>query len=333
MVFALLPPGLVIGISYLSGGGFLLYFAFVFASIAASFGWLLLREWRKIASDSISGVSKLRLDVPAGNTLFEIAGLLFATISFSVLYYLIIYSYLSPTVPKFGKMPLWTQLYGFARAGVWEEIVSRIPFIGLPLLFVDIARGRRAPLYRYLVGGGFKTDRATVLLITIAALIFGVAHATAGWDVFKIIPAMVGGMAMGYLYTKRGIHASMLLHFANDYLSMPSELFHSSALGIAADLFLLGGTVIGVYFFYLYSKSLLFKMLGKDAKKERSPRINPVPPPPWSPNISDSGYIPPYASFPYRCPICGNTEANYLGNGLLKCTKCGAISRIPPPKV
>lgn len=364
-LFLIIPPGLPLPVSRISGNAFAGYFLFIVSAILLSLGYISLKEGRQIIRSSADSLKKFRLKVPAENSLFEIAALFFATISFSVIfYYFIMLFNPNPTVPQFGKMPLWEQLYEFARAGVWEELITRIPFIGLILLLVHAVKGEReAPIYRYIVGGGFKTDRTVLILIFICAFMFGFVHMLGGWDMFKILPAMVGGLAMGYLYTKWGIWASITLHFATDYLSMPSMFFNSRLMEASINLFLLGSVFIGIYFFYLYSRAFLVHIRKKKPVYNQPQRHGqnypqyPYPqhpqnyPPQYPYPQYQQAYIPqypqqpysqpsqnyppqrpdiPYAPYPYRCYVCGNTQAEYMGNGILRCTRCGALSRIPP---
>ncbi len=347
-LYVLIPPGLPFPIARIYGDSFVGYYLFIVSAILLSLGYIFVKEGKKIIKSSAESLGKLSLKIPADNSLFEISALFLATISFSVIfYYLIMLFNQNPTVPQFGRMPMWEQLYEFARAGVWEEVISRIPFIGLILLLIHVIRGKRnAPIYRYILGGGFKTDRTVLILIFICGFMFGFVHMLGGWDVFKILPAMVGGLAMGYLYTKWGIWASITMHFATDYLSMPSRLFNSFFLDAVINLFLFAGIFIGLYFFYLYSKAFVLHITKKSAAGSETGYYAAPPQsayPPYPPQAGHQQYpypyqqYPqqpeteiPYAQYPYRCYICGNTEAEYIGNGLLKCTRCGALSRIPP---
>ncbi len=333
--YIILPPGLPVVLNRLSGTSFIAYFLFVVSAILISVGNIFIRDGRKIASTALSSLKRYELKVPSERSIFDIAALFFATISFTILFYLLIGLFEpNPTIPQFGKMSLWEQMYELSRASVWEEMITRIPFIGIFLLIIHLYRGKReAPLYRYIIGGRFRMDRTVMVLIFFCAGMFGFVHMIAGWDVFKVLPAMVGGLAMGYLYAKWGIWASITLHFATNYLSMPTELFDSFILDAVIGLFFLGSIIIGIFFFYLYSKAFVLHIMhkGHDGGSGKGEQ-HVLPPPYWqeTPKFGVKNGEIPYAQHPYRCHVCGNIEAEYMGKGLLKCTRCGSLSRIPP---
>ena len=330
--FIILPPGIPAITGLLSGQGFLIYYLFIVASILASLLYLGIRYGRRTWKDVERFRRNLSLKIPSKNPAFEIGALFFASISFTVIFYYIAEIFNPhPTVPDFSRMKMWEQMYGLARAGVWEELITRIPFIGIPLLLIHLFRGKRSmPLYRYVLGGEFEMDRLTLLLITICGLMFGIVHMLGGWDAFKILPAMAGGMAMGYLYARYGIWASIILHFSIDYLTIPAYVFDLPSLNIAMDLFIFIGVFIGLYFLYIYSNAFIMKFFGKKGG-EKSIRAGMEPPRVYKEEWERYGeYGIPYAQYPYRCYRCGNTEGEYIGDGLLRCTRCGALSRLPP---
>ncbi len=333
--YIILPPGLPVILNRLSGTSFVAYFLFVVSAILISVGNIFIRDGRKIAGTALSSLKRYELRVPSDRSIFDIAALFFATISFTILFYLFIGLFeTNPTVPQFGKMPLWEQMYELSRASVWEELITRIPFIGILLLIIHVYRGEReAPLYRYIIGGKFRMERSVMILIFLCAGMFGFVHMVAGWDVFKVLPAMVGGLAMGYLYAKWGIWASITLHFATNYLSMPTELFDSIILDTAIGLFFLGSIIIGIFFFYLYSKAFILHIMSRKEARGSGPGEPYALPPPYRqepPEFAVKNGEIPYAQHPYRCHVCGNIEAEYLGKGLLKCTRCGSLSIMPP---
>lgn len=108
-------------------------------------------------------------------------------------------------------------LISFANAAVWEEIICRLVYIGIPMAVVA-ALCRRRDFPKYLIGG-FGMSRLALVLIVVSAAIFGFAHQS-GWGDWKILPTFLSGLALGYLYVRFGIHASVLFHFAVDYLAV-----------------------------------------------------------------------------------------------------------------
>ena len=330
--FIIFPPGIPALLNTLSGYGFLYYYLFIVGTIIFSLAYLIFIDRKEISRSTMELYVRNRLRVPARSAFFDISMVFLSVISFTVIFYFFVDLFTKPTVPDIGKMSLWMQLYELARAGVWEELITRIPFIGIPLLFIHLYQGKRLlPPYKYITGGDIPIDRATLLLITLCGFMFGFVHMLGGWDAYKIIPAMVAGMGMGYLYARWGIWASITLHFSIDYLSMPSKFFGSEAFDLLTGFFIIFGTIIGVYFLFLYSYGFYRKFTASPSAKREGEFENI--PYPLSHVEESKQYIPstiPYAPYPYRCYSCGNTEAEYIGNGLLKCTRCGSISKILP---
>lgn len=110
-------------------------------------------------------------------------------------------------------------LLSYADAGVWEEVISRVVPMGVPMTIAALAM-RRRKAWRFLLGG-FGISKLTLVLIVISALMFGFAHAS-GWGFSKVAPTFVSGLLFGYLYAKVGVHASISVHFLTDYLAVVS---------------------------------------------------------------------------------------------------------------
>lgn len=108
-------------------------------------------------------------------------------------------------------------LLEFADAAVWEEVITRMAYIGLPMMVVGYVCKRKGS-WKFLFGG-FGMSRVAMVLIVISALVFGFAHMP-GWGFSKVIPSAVAGLLFGYLYVKVGVHASILVHFLTDYLAV-----------------------------------------------------------------------------------------------------------------
>ncbi len=105
-------------------------------------------------------------------------------------------------------------IFTYAHAAVWEEIVCRMIPIGIPMVIIAGLCGQKdCPRYLF---GGFGITRVALVLIVITSIMFGMAHEGA-WGGAKIIPTAIGGLLMGYLYCRFGIHASIVFHFLIDY--------------------------------------------------------------------------------------------------------------------
>ena len=179
--------------------------------------------------------------VRTDNALIMIPRMYLMIVGFYSVYYTILLSFtVEPDIPDFGKMPLWEQLLAFAEASVWEEVLSRVLMLGVPLMLYHLwTRQEGAHVGRYLVGGGFSIDTAAFVLIVFQALVFALAH-VAGWDFWKVLPTTLSGIAFGYLFLKKGLWASIILHFLFDYLGMTAPVMER--WGIPAE-----GAMNGVY--------------------------------------------------------------------------------------
>ena len=118
-------------------------------------------------------------------------------------------------LPSFGTNDERYMMFVLASASVWEEVITRVLIIGLPLAVFALISNKERPA-RYLLGG-FGVSKAAMILIIISSAVFGYAHYD-GWGIIKILPSFIFGLAAGYLYSKYGLYASILLHFVNDYL-------------------------------------------------------------------------------------------------------------------
>lgn len=126
-------------------------------------------------------------------------------------------------------------LLSYADAGVWEEVISRLVPMGIPMAIAALACGRKDS-WRFLFGG-FGLSRLSVVLIFISALMFGFAHMS-GWGLWKVLPSFLTGLLLGYLYARVGIHASILAHFGVDYLAVISYTDSMALTGISSMLLL-----------------------------------------------------------------------------------------------
>lgn len=105
----------------------------------------------------------------------------------------------------------------FANASFWEEIASRMLIIGVPMALLALAHTKSAKSLTYLFGGCGVT-KLSVVLVFISATSFGIAHLD-GWGIAKVAVAAMWGLMEGYLFIRFGLHAAIVLHFVNDWLS------------------------------------------------------------------------------------------------------------------
>ncbi len=338
----------------LTGWGFLLYYIFLAAAIAASFVWMLRKSARPLKDELTSK------PVKEHSPLFTIGTMFMAVLAFNVIFYaLVASSGTSPTSPDYYSPDLWAIVYGFANASVWEEVVTRILLLGVPLLLIDAlrrsvsVRARERKLHQYILGGGLEIGKVEAGLLLFSSAMFGIAHVWS-WDLWKIVPAFAAGLAFGYLFLKLGIYASILLHFAFDFLSIPLLVWPGLALEMGLGLLSLLWVAVGVAFLAYYLAKGFGWITGRRIWPDVPFRTKPVPyapPPYWNQGVyppqppqqgqppvqhqyQPAQYPPVPApvqhrqppadpgAFGYRCQHCGNMEAHYK-DGQLVCTKCG----------
>jgi len=120
-------------------------------------------------------------------------------------------------VPDFGSY--LEQMFLFADAAVWEEVIARVLYIGVPFFFISLIATKKFDSWKCLFGG-FGMSKVAVVLIIISGIIFGLAHYP-GWEdqAWKVLATGIMGMFLGYVFVRFGLYASILMHFINDYLS------------------------------------------------------------------------------------------------------------------
>lgn len=195
----------------ISEGGLQLYWVFLIIVITLCFiqlSWEIYKKYKN--QDEKKGLKVIE------NTSIYWMGLIWPSTIFlqlALMFIAIVISGVSVTPPGAGE-DMYATMFSLASAGVWEEIITRVLIIGLPLGVVALLTEKKQS-WRYLLGG-FGVNKAAMISIIVAALVFGYAHAS--WGFGKIIPAFVFGIAAGYLYAKYGLYAAILMHFVNDYL-------------------------------------------------------------------------------------------------------------------
>jgi hypothetical protein len=345
----IITPWLV-NILRISDVGLSIYFLFLVVAIVASFVWMLKKSLHKFAHELT-----FQIHDEGHSPLYMIATLFFAVISFNIIFYVLIgLSGTTPSVPSEGA-DLWQILFSYAQASVWEEIITRVLLLGVPLLLVAIAMNKVKDPKHYILGGGFQFGKVELALLLFSSVMFGLAHSF-NWDLYKVIPAFLAGLAMGYLFLKFGLYAAIMFHFFTDYLSIsisvwPNNVGLETGLGLLILIFV----AVGVIYFVHYSFKAVEMFTGIKLTKEKpaavtpsyyppqqyyypngqgyypyqyqqgyqqypqypqpAPYQQPTPQPPTGPRSPDQG-------FGFICPHCGGKEARYV-DGKFECLKCG----------
>jgi len=163
--------------------------------------------------------------------------------------YIIIYTVLLTgndiTTPSFGGKRM--MMYLFAEAAFREELVTRVLFIGVPMVILSLIITKKKESFKCLLGG-FEMSIAAFVLIMISAAIFGLAHYS-GWDgqEWKVLQTGVMGVSLGYVFVRFGLYASILLHFIVNYLSAFDWIGAGTFSGIVEWLLVGIGVVALIY--------------------------------------------------------------------------------------
>ncbi len=217
-VLALVPQLIVV--TTITGLPSQLLWAFIFISIVLSAIVLVIQSVRsfKSAREAMGvGESIERTEMYDTFTLF-------VTMTFMSLAFSLILTLIGGGVDVPEDLPTGTDaesLYSFANAAVWEEWITRVVYIGIPMAIAGLALTRDKGSLK-MIFGGFGMSKLALALIVISALVFGFGHA-GDWGFWKVVPSFVAGLIMGYAYVKIGLHASIIIHFLTDYMSVSLE--------------------------------------------------------------------------------------------------------------
>lgn len=264
-LFVIIPS--VVPILSITGVVLVGYFVFLVLAILISYLYSMGESLLPAANEVILGKPGRH------STILTIGGLFFAVLVLNFIYYLLVESSgVSPNVPDYESEPLWASVFSFANASVWEEIISRILLIGIPLLWIDLLFRRKQllPPIRYLVGGKIRFGSVECALILFSATMFGFAH-VGGWDIWKVFPSLISGLCFGYLFVRIGLYAAIIFHFAFDFLTVPTRYFGAGA-NLVLDIFVLIWLAAGLMFTVYYSIRLgrfLRESLSAWSKRDR----------------------------------------------------------------
>jgi hypothetical protein len=218
------------------------YWVVIVLALVASSAYALI-EFFKALHTSVDDGDETRIE---NNGLFWASVLFGSTILITVAYNLIIGLFGS------GIDSSWIDDYTdidlkflLAEAPFWEEIVSRVLLIGVPMAVLAVLITGKRESFKCLLGG-FEMSKVAILFILFSGLMFGIAH-NGGWGIEKVFPTVIQGIALGYLFVRFGLYASMILHFLTDYLSAFSWLGTTTAEAIITLMLLALGTAALAY--------------------------------------------------------------------------------------
>ncbi len=310
-----------IGIARISGTSMVIFFFFLSILVLLSYiliFYLGLEDFFAHIKETL--ISQGKKHDKADSPIPRLAYIFMALLFFSYLYYILLEGVgVTPETPPIDELALWEFIYLMTQAAVWEELMVRTVFLGLPMFYYLYTRKKNAS-WKDIFGGFGLEDRFVLIPILLSSFIFGIAHIGGGWDITKFLPTFIAGLAFGYLYAKDGLHSAILLHFIWDYLSIPMRVFDVPNIEIYISLLILFWMAIGAYYAYDYLKrGLIWLKNKKEEKSKEQEETDKVP-----------GTIVPGLSAVYVCSQCSNNKAIYTEDGNLECKRCGNKS---PAKV
>ncbi len=298
-----------VGLFSLEGEAFLIYYLFLLVSIIASTIFLWYKGNDKLFKkrEKSVGTHEHLLD----NQMGRLVTIFSALMAFSFVYFFILNTAgITPETPPLQESPLWELAYKMTRAAAWEEIVVRFAFIGVPMYFFAVNKGKKKP-YKYLLGGFGLDKRPVVLLIIISSAMFSTAHIL-GWDLYKMPQTFVAGIFFGYLFAKDGLHSCIVLHFTWNFLSLYSRL--GDDLNLIVGILTIVWVGVGIYFFYHYSKVFVEWATSKKKRVEKKVKEK------RKTVFKEKGTVGVSAGF--VCSNCGGYSAIYTQKGKLRCKVC-----------
>lgn len=301
-------------------GVFFAYFMAVFTVIILSAAYYTVRERKLLKATILAPAEAIGKRLRSMSAWVATAQAWMAALFVQVV---IIYAYIA-LVGQEPPSPIgtptqasaWALLFDLANASVYEELVFRALLIGVPMVLGSLllrsarpaAPGTaRPPLshsLKYLLGGQLRqsSSREALLagwiLLFASATLFGLAHAP-GWGWWKVIPALVAGLAFAYLFLRHGIAAAILAHFATDYVSAVVWIgIGGAAASVLVDYLFLGLALLGSGFFVWYVIDA-WAHLRDLWSRFATPRVRM----PAATGVGwNGGGVPPYAP-PYTPPV------------------------------
>ncbi|MDO5862039.1 MAG: CPBP family glutamic-type intramembrane protease [Thermoplasmata archaeon] len=242
-ILMLLPH--LVSVGSITGTALQIAWVLIELAVLASFVVLLWKTWKAMPRDRKPTVDEIVYS-QAGRTGSVYAMAMAVSMAVSLIFMALGVDMGSASSNPTGNTP--AALLAYADAGVWEEVISRFIPMGIPMAIAALAHGRK-DAWRFLFGG-FGLSRLSVALIFISALMFGFAHMS-GWGLWKVLPSFLVGLLLGYLYARVGIHATILVHFALDYLAVISYTGSMALTGLSSILILvlvgLGFVALAMY--------------------------------------------------------------------------------------
>jgi hypothetical protein len=133
-------------------------------------------------------------------------------------------------------------LIGFTTSPLIEEIGFRVLLVGVVAAILCMGRSSRIALKAlwrpsFAIEGLAVGSGASIIVwaaMGFSAVTFGACHVVCGnsWQIGKLPEATYGGVVLGYLYVRYGLHVAVLAHWGVDYFGSIYAFFGQAAYGI-----------------------------------------------------------------------------------------------------
>ncbi len=314
--------GFPVGIGYVTGQWFTLYYLFLLFSVLASLSYIFYLSGSDLVlylKDVVKGKFD-KLEKEGSNTssaFLRLVTIFTALIFFSYVYILLIQilgpGIESPDVPQ----EVWKRVYSLLRASVWEEVTVRFAYIGVPMTIYGLVKGKKKAT-NYLLGGFGTNEKLAVYLVVLSSAIFALAHLP-GWDIYKIPQTLIPGFAFGYLFIKDGLPSAILLHFFWNFMNVPDLMMDIPNFNYFFATLTFFWIVVGIYYTYSYLNKFTKWFKGESDEEEARETEELEEPFRGEKQTYTAG-----VTTGYICPNCRFNQARYTDEGKLKCKRCGA---------
>jgi len=212
----------------LGDSSFKLYFMLIDSHVTVLSGWSLQAYWIVIVVSIvvssmyalykfINALMKKEKTEPENTGMFWVSNSICFSLFFAFILAIVLSILGQEMTSPFDDISDTELMFLSANAALWEEILSRVLIIGVPMALASIVVTKKASALKCLFGG-FEFSLFAVILIVLSSILFGLAHS--GWDQsWKILQTGVLGLFLGYVFVRFGLYASILLHFITNYLS------------------------------------------------------------------------------------------------------------------
>ncbi len=325
----------VLGLVAVQGLPLLAWFFVVVAIILASVLLLIWQEGGRGLRELREATQRWRAPLARGGAWSSLAQVFAAIFFFETLYIIILLPLLgvSPQAPfPEGEEPWYIPLL-LANAPVYEELLLRVLILGLLVWVLEKDAGLPKLKLRHLVlGGRYEVNVRTAGPLLYSSVLFALAHVlgAGNWAPWKVVDTFVAGLALGYLFLRHGLAASILLHFTIDY--GPEQLGPQANVFDPWNLAFIALNVVGAacFLLYVYRTSFYLRRAYRRlpalivALSSRLPRARPAQPVPMAlplPPPPPDLVAPAATGRP--CANCGAYGVRYEA-GRLVCPHCGA---------